>query len=115
ANAVRVAVGEVRAGKPIYLEVAFRVMGTPLDPGFGAMGGDVNCGESFGGDVSGALISARAEDNPWGYFVPSPACVFLNLLFDITADSLIHNNDDTAGYDDVGLTVRARNLSLNPR
>src|SRR5690606_31047649 len=55
------------------------------------------------------------EDNPWGYFVPSPACVFLNLLFDITADSLIHNNDDTAGYDDVQLTIRTRNLSLNPR
>ncbi len=119
ANALRIAIGSVRGGRPIYVEIAFRVMGTPLDPGFGAMGGDVNCGESFGGDIAGSPTGGDADNNPWSLFVPSPACVFLNLLFDITSDRVVRDNSDTgapgAAQNDMQFTIRARNLSRNPR
>jgi hypothetical protein len=119
ANALRLAIGDVRGGRPVYVEIAFRVMGTPLDPGFGTMGGDINCGESFGGDIAGSPGGADAENNPWSLFVPSPACVFLNLLFDITSDEVVRDNDDSGpaggGQNDMQFTIRARNLSLNPR
>lgn len=113
ANALRVAVGEVRAGNPLYFEVAFRVLGLPLDPGFGTMGGDMNCGESFGGDTTATNTTSRGDDNPWTLYAASPACVFLNLLFDITSDQIVRSND--AAYDDMEYTLTARNLSLNDR
>ena len=112
-NALRVATGEVRAGNPLFVEVAFRVLGLPLDPGFGTMGGDMNCGESFGGDTTATNTTSRGDDNPWSLYAASPACVFLNLLFDITSDQVVRSND--AAYDDMEYTLTARNLSLNPR
>ena len=112
-RALRIATGAVRGGRPVEVEVTFRVLGTPIDPGFGLMGGNVNCGEAFGGHISGSPSGGDASTNPWSLFAPTPGCVFLNLLFEINSDELVRDNAE--GQDDMTFTIRARNLSLNPR
>jgi hypothetical protein len=114
-NAVRVALGEVRVGEPGTVEITLRVKDTPIDPDFGdtltedGPGADVNCGEYFGSDIS-AESEVDATVNPWQFFLPSPACVYLKLLFDINVDRpLASSTSDVLTY-----TLRVKNLSLNP-
>ena len=107
ARALRIALGEVRVGEPVNVEVALRVLGTPIDP---VQMQDVNCGESFGGDTSARSSTGRADDNMWSMHLGSPACVFLNLLFDLTSDQPL-----AVGGDVVEFTLRTKNLSINPQ
>jgi hypothetical protein len=102
-RAVRIAVGESRSSEPVTIEVALRVLGLPLDP---TMGADVNCVESVGGDQSATSTTVNGRNAPWGYYLGSPACVFLNLLFDLTVDRQRASTGDPITY-----TLRARNLS----
>ena len=103
ARALRLALGEIRVGEPIRVEVALRVLGTPIDP---VQARDVDCGESFGGDTSARSSTGRAEDNSWSMYLGSPACVFLNLLFDLTNDRAL-----AVGGNNVEFTLRTKNLS----
>jgi MYXO-CTERM domain-containing protein len=106
-RAVRFALGEVRVGEPGFAEIALRVRATPLDP---VQNRDVDCAEVFGGDTSAASASVRAKDNPWPNYLASPACVFLNLLFDLDVDKPLARTGDVLTY-----TLRGKNLSLNPQ
>ena len=108
ANAIRVALGETRTGEPGFVEVAVRVTGLPLDPGFLPSGGNVNCGEVVGTDTSSRGTNSGAKDNPWPTYVGSPACVFLRLLFDLEVDKTLATNADNLVY-----TLRGSNLSVN--
>jgi hypothetical protein len=109
AKAIRYAVGELRAGEPGYVEVALKVTGLPLDPVFDATRGNIDCGELFGGNVAATLggAAARGTRNPWPTFVPAPACVYLNLLFDIDVDKYRIGTGEYITY-----SLRAKNLSL---
>ena len=84
-------------------EVALRVRGTPLDLAHNA---DVDCADVFGGDVSGANVGSRADDNPWAIYLPSPNCVYLNLQFDLTVNKPVADGSDVLVY-----TLHAKNLS----
>jgi uncharacterized repeat protein (TIGR01451 family) len=99
-NAVRFAVGELIVGQAYFAEISLRVTGLPLDP---AMNADANCAEVFGGD---AAMPQNGQDNAWRYYVASPACVRLNLFFDLEADKLYAIQGDTVTY-----TLRGKNLS----
>lgn len=103
-NAVRFAVGELIVGEEYFAEISLRVLGLPLDPNMGA---DVNCSEVFGGD---AAMPQNGQDNSWRYFVPVPACVSLNLQFDLDVDKLLAVQGDTLTY-----TIKGKNLSVNPQ
>ena len=105
AVAVRFATGEARIGKPLSVEVALRVLATPLDP---VQMGDVDCAETVGGDTSAQSASVQGRDNPWGIFLPSPSCVFLKLKFDLEVDKDLAINGETLTY-----TLSGKNLSLN--
>ncbi|MBI5478388.1 MAG: hypothetical protein HY906_05995, partial [Deltaproteobacteria bacterium] len=105
ARAVRFALGEIRVGEPGYAEVALRVTAAPLDPG---MGKDADCAEVFGGDTSAASDNVRARDSVWPTYLASPACVYLNLLFDLDVDKPLGVTGDTLTY-----TLHGKNLSLN--
>ncbi len=107
ARAVRVALGETRTGEPGYVEVALRVTGVPLDPGFGATGGNVDCGEVVGSDTSSRGGNTGARDNPWPTYVASPACVFLRLLFDLEVDRALAVGSNTLEY-----SLRGKNLAV---
>ena len=109
ATAVRVALGETRTGEPGFVEVAVRVTGVPLDPGFAPAGGNIDCGEVVGTDTSSRGGNTGARDNPWPTYVASPACVFLRLLFDLDVDKSLATNADNLTY-----TLRGSNLSVNP-
>jgi hypothetical protein len=111
ATALRYALGEIRAGEPVGVEVALRVLGTPID---NVQMRDVNCGESFGGDTSARSSTGRADDNPWPIYLGSPACVFLNLLFDLTVDRPLAAGSPAA-YAPMEFNIRTRNLSQNPQ
>jgi hypothetical protein len=77
-TALRIALGELRAGDIGAVEVALRVLATPID---GIHMADVNCGESFGGGAAAGSPSGTGnsgKSQPWGFVVPSPACVYLN-------------------------------------
>ncbi|MBX3250310.1 MAG: VWA domain-containing protein [Myxococcales bacterium] len=104
-RALRVALGEVRVGRPVDVEVALRVLATPLDP---VQGQDVDCAESFGGDTSGRSSTTRADDNMWPFHLTSPACVYLNLLFDLTTDRPLSVTGDAVEFN-----LRTRNLSTS--
>jgi MYXO-CTERM domain-containing protein len=104
---VRVAMGEVRVGNPGRAEVALRVLATPLDP---TQNKDADCAEVFGGDTSASSPTGRARDNAWPTYLGSPACVFLNLLFDHTVDKTLALNGDTLTF-----TIHGKNLSINPQ
>ena len=107
ARAVRVALGETRTGEPGFVEVALRVTGVPLDPGFGTAGGNVDCGEVFGTDTSSRGGNSGAKDNPWPTYVGSPACVYLRLLFNLTVDKTLAVGSDTLNY-----TLTGKNLAV---
>ncbi len=100
-EAVRVALGAIRVGEPGTVEIALRVLDTPLDP---VQGADVNCTETFGTDSAASL----SRDNPWPLYLASPACVRLNLKFDIDVDRAIALTNDLINY-----TLSGKNLSLN--
>jgi len=102
ANAVRFAVGELIVGQEYFAEISLRVTALPLDP---TMAADVNCSEVFGGD---AAMPQKGQDNTWRYFLPGPACVQLNLFFELDVDKLIALSGDTLTY-----TIDGKNLSTN--
>ncbi len=103
-NAVRFGVGELIQGEEYLAEISLRVLALPLDP---TMAGDINCSEVFGGD---AAMPQNGQDNTWRYFVPAPACVALNLVFELSVDKLIALPGDVVTY-----TLRGKNLSVNPQ
>jgi von Willebrand factor type A domain/Putative metal-binding motif len=106
-KALRYAGGEVRVGEARFAEVTLRVLQTPIDP---IQNKDSDCAETFGGDTSAASDTVRAKDNPWGVYLGSPACVFLNLLFDLNVDKTLAVVGDTLTY-----TLHGKNLSVNPQ
>ncbi len=103
-NAVRFAVGELVVGKEYLAEISLRVLAAPLDP---IMNKDVNCSEVFGGDASARVAdgSSGGKDNTWRYFLPAPACVALDLLFNLDVDKIQALTGNTITY-----TIRAKNL-----
>lgn len=103
-NTVRFAVGELIVGQEYFAEVSLRVTGLPLDP---TMNADVNCSEVFGGD---AAMPQNGQDNTWRYFVPAPACVQLNLQFELYVNELLAVQGDTLTY-----RIEGKNLSVNPQ
>ncbi len=103
-NAVRYAVGELIVGEEYFAEISLRVKALPLDP---TMMMDVNCSEVFGGD---AAMPQNGQDNTWRYFVPAPACVSLNLFFELNVDKLLAVTGDVLTY-----TIKGKNLSVNPQ
>lgn len=103
-NAVRFAVGELIVGEEYFAEISLRVKALPLDP---TMMMDVNCSEVFGGD---AAMPQNGQDNVWRYFVPAPACVSLNLFFELSVDKLLAVPGDVLTY-----TINGKNLSVNPQ
>ena len=108
ATAMRVALGETRTGERAFAEVALRVTDLPIDPDFGGTGGNVDCSEVHGTDVA-YRGGNNGDDHPWGFYVASPACVFLRLLFDLNV------SDTLAGTgDDLTYTISGSNLSVNP-
>jgi len=106
-NAVRFAVGELVVGDEYFAEISLRVLATPLDPGLAE---NANCSEVFGGDASARATGAGGKDNTWRYYVPSPACVALNLFFELSVDRILALVGDTLTY-----TIDARNLSTLPQ
>ena len=101
--AVRAAIGDLRPGVPSTLEIALRVLDTPLDP---VQNADVNCSEVFAGEVAGDA----AKDNPWPFYLASPGCAYLNLKFDIDVDKILADGGEVLNY-----TLTGKNLSLNPQ
>ena len=101
-NAVRFAVGELIVGQEPIAEISLRVTGLPLDP---IMNSDIICSEVFSGD---AADPQQGRDNTWRYFVPSPACVSLNLAFELSVDKSLAVNAETLTY-----TLEGQNLSVN--
>jgi hypothetical protein len=81
-QALRFAVGETSVGMEYFAEISLLVNGLPLDP---VMGADVFCSEVFAGD---AAMPQNGRDNPWRYSVPSPDCVRLNLVHELSVDRL---------------------------
>ena len=107
-RAVRYAVGELVVGREYLSEISLRVLDTPLDP---VSRSDVVCAEVFGGDASAEQADGTKDgkDNPWRYFFPAPACVSLDLLFDLDVSELIVVPGDRLTY-----TVTAKNLATTP-
>jgi uncharacterized repeat protein (TIGR01451 family)/MYXO-CTERM domain-containing protein len=113
-NAVRFAVGELVVGEEYLAEISLRVLGAPLDPDFcndppacTNLGADINCAEVFGGDASARAKdgSSGGKDNTWRYFLPAPACVKLDLQFDLDVDKIQALSGDTLTY-----TITTKNL-----
>jgi hypothetical protein len=107
ARAIRAATGEARAGEPGFVEIAVRVLGTPLDT---LLGRDANCAEMFGGDTSARSDTGRARDNLWGLHLGSPGCVFLNNQFELEVDDQLVTGGEPMRY-----TLRGSNLSTLPQ
>jgi uncharacterized repeat protein (TIGR01451 family) len=110
ANALRVALGELRAGEQGTVEVALRVIDTPIDP---VQMADVDCAEMYGGGTSAENpggTGTGGKDEPWGFVIPSPACVFLNNQFDLTVDRGLATGGQTLTY-----TLHGKNLSTLPQ
>ncbi len=106
ATAVRLALGELRVGREVTVEIALRVLATPLDP---VQGADVNCANVMPAVITGTGPNL-VTDNPWAFHLPTAACLRLNLLFDITADRLT-----AGGGDPINETIFGKNLSTNPQ
>jgi uncharacterized repeat protein (TIGR01451 family) len=104
-TAIRVVMGELRVGREVTLEIALRVLETPLDP---VQNADVNCAEVTPSELT--ATTDVVEQNPWAYYLPTSSCLFLNLLFDITADKLI-----AVGGEIITETITGKNLSINPQ
>jgi len=107
ARAVRYALGEAQVGEIRYVEVALRVKQVPIDVNFGSGGGNVDCGEVFGSDISSKAANTGGANNPWTTFVPHPQCVFLRLKLDLNADRVLASGNDIINYNVVG-----KNLSV---
>ena len=108
ATAVRWALGEAQVGEIRYVEVALRVTSVPIDPSFGTGGGNVDCGEAFGSDISSKSMNTGGNTNPWPSFVAHPQCVFLRLKLDLTVDKTLAGGTDTLAY-----TVFGKNLATS--
>lgn len=106
ANAVRFALGGLRTGDREYLEIALRVLASPLDPGTGS---DLLCVEAFAGDASSRREDGAegGRDNPWRYCVPSTGCEPLAVRMELDVDRVLAVTGDQITY-----TLRARNLTL---
>ncbi|HHH31262.1 MAG TPA: hypothetical protein ENK57_23345 [Polyangiaceae bacterium] len=107
-RALRYAVGELVVGEEYLAEFSLRVLATPLDP----VGmSDVVCAEVFGGDASAERVDGTkgGKDNVWRYFIPAPACVSLDLLFDLDVDHLVALVGDRLTY-----TIHGQNLKTTP-
>lgn len=114
ANAVRFALGEARTGVPMFAEIALRVTGVPLDSTFvdpllPGGGGNVDCAEVFGSDLSADFSAGnRGQDNGWALYMGSPTCVFLRNKFDLLVDQPVYSQNGDLHY-----TLNGSNLSLN--
>jgi len=104
-TAIRAALGEVRVGREVTIEVALRVMDTPLDP---VQNTDVNCAEVMPSEITGTSVAI--EYPPWAYYLPTASCLYLNLLFDISVDQLVATGGDVLTH-----TINGKNLSVNPQ
>lgn len=104
-RALRYAVGELVVGEEYLAEFSLRVLELPLDP---VTMSDVVCAEVTGGDASSrdTVGGGGGKDHTWRYFLPAPACVSLELLFDLDVDKLVAVNGDTLSY-----TITMQNLS----
>jgi MYXO-CTERM domain-containing protein len=110
ATALRFALGETRTGQVKFVEVALRVTGVPIDPNFDPPnGGNIDCGEVVGSDVSARGGNSGGDNNAWPTYVGSPACVFLKLLFDLNVDKVLALGGNTLTY-----TIDGKNLSVDP-
>ncbi len=105
-NAVRFALGELVVGDEYYAELSLRVKALPLDPTFG----NINCAEVAGGDASSRAQDGGAggKDHLWRYFVPAPACVSLDLLFENNVDKVLAVSGSSLKY-----TIEAKNLTTS--
>ncbi len=104
ATAVRFALGEMRTGDPVYVEVALRVTQVPFDPNYGSGGDNVDCGEVIGSSLAARGTGQDGDTNPWVTYLGTPACVFLKLLFNITTDKPL-SAGSTSNF-----TMRMKNL-----
>ena len=106
-NAVRFALGELVVGAEYFAEISLRVLALPLDPAFG----NVNCAEVAGGDAASRAQDGATggKDYLWRYFLPAPACVSLNLLFENTVDKVL-----SAANAPLVNTIEAKNLTTSP-
>ena len=107
-RAVRFAVGELVVGREYLSELSVRVLDIPLDP---VSGTDTICAEVFGGDRSAQVQdgTSAGKDNAWRYFFPAPACVSLDLLFDLDVNKLVALPGDRLVY-----TITGKNLATTP-
>lgn len=105
-NAVRFALGELVVGDEYFAEVSLRVKALPLDPSFG----NINCAEVAGGDASSRAQNGGTggKDYLWRYFLPAPACVSLDLLFENNVDKVLATANSTLTY-----TIDAKNLTTS--
>ena len=103
-NAVRFALGELVVGDEYFAEISLRVLALPLDPTFG----NINCAEVAGGDASSRAENGGTggKDYLWRYFLPAPACVSLDLLFENTVDKVLAASNAPLTY-----TIEAKNLT----
>ena len=114
ATAVRFAVGEARTGVQMFAEIALRVNSVPLDPDFAdpllpGGGGNIDCAEVFGSDLSGDFPQDnRGQDNGWVAYMGSPTCVFLRNKFDLTVDQPLYSQAGNLHY-----TLDGSNLGLS--
>ncbi|NIR42315.1 MAG: hypothetical protein GWN79_29490, partial [Actinobacteria bacterium] len=71
-------------------------------------GTDTICAEVFGGDGSAGDVDGtrNGKDNTWRYFLPVPACVSLDLLFDLDVSTLVALPGDALQY-----TITGKNLA----
>ena len=106
-NAVRFALGELVVGDEYFAEISLRVVALPLDPTFG----NINCAEVAGGDASSRTQDGGTggKDYLWRYFLPAPACVSLDLLFENTVDKVLAAANAPLTY-----TIEAKNLTTTP-
>ena len=106
-NAVRFALGELVVGDEYFAEISLRVKALPLDPTFG----NINCAEVAGGDAASRAQdgSSGGKDYLWRYFLPAPACVSLDLLFEYNVDKVL-----AAANAPLTNTIQAKNLTTSP-
>ena len=106
-NAVRFALGELVVGDEYFAEISLRVVALPLDPAFG----NINCADVAGGDAASRAQDGGSggKDYLWRYFLPAPACVSLDLLFENTVDKVL-----SLANSPLINTIEAKNLTTAP-
>ena len=55
----------MRVGENVTVEIALRVLGTPLDP---IMNKDSNCAGVQGAEIASSDTNSSGTNNPWGFF-----------------------------------------------